>query len=60
MDRNVLVQVNLLGSPNLVGRLWARTRRDEEGATFQYADGDEAFRMLAANVYVLVAQDGSR
>lgn len=39
MDRNILVYVDLLGTPHLVGQLWARTRRDKERATFQYADG---------------------
>ncbi len=39
MDRNILVNVDLLGTPHLVGRLGARTRRDKKGATFQYADG---------------------
>ena len=39
MDRNILVYVDLLGTPHLVGRLWARTHRNKEGATFQYADG---------------------
>ena len=39
MDRNILVYVDLLGTPHLVGRLWARTRRQNEGATFRYADG---------------------
>ena len=39
MDRNILVYVDLLGTPHLVGRLWARTRRGKEGAAFQYAEG---------------------
>lgn len=39
MDRNILVYVDLLGTPHLVGRLWVRTRRGKEGATFRYADG---------------------
>ncbi len=38
-DRNILVYMDLLGTPHIVGRLWARKRRDKEGATFQYADG---------------------
>ena len=38
MERNILVYVDLLSTPHLVGRLWARTRRDKEGATFQYGD----------------------
>ena len=36
MDREVLVYVDLQGTPHLVGRLWARTRRDRENATFEY------------------------
>lgn len=39
MDRNILVYVDLLGTPHLVGRLWARTRCQNEGATIRYADG---------------------
>ena len=39
MGRNILVYVDLLGTPHLVGRLWARTRRGKAGTTFQYADG---------------------
>ena len=36
MDREVLVYVDLQGTPYLVGRLWARMRRDRENATFEY------------------------
>lgn len=36
MDREVLVYVDLTGVPHLVGRLWARTRKNTEGATFEY------------------------
>jgi serine/threonine-protein kinase HipA len=36
MDKEVLVYVDLQGSPHLVGRLWARTRKDRESATFEY------------------------
>jgi serine/threonine-protein kinase HipA len=36
MDREVLVHVDLNGVPFLVGRLWARTRKNKEGATFEY------------------------
>lgn len=36
MDREVFVYVDLQGTPHLVGRLWARTRRDRENATFEY------------------------
>lgn len=37
MDREVYVHVDLDGVPHLVGRLWARVRRDKESATFEYA-----------------------
>lgn len=36
MDRDVLVFVDLQGTPHLVGRLWARMRKDRESATFEY------------------------
>jgi serine/threonine-protein kinase HipA len=36
MDREVLVYVDLDGVPCLAGRLWARTRKNKEGATFEY------------------------
>src|SRR6202140_2055710 len=36
MDKEVLVHVDLQGTPHLVGRLWMRTRKDREGATFEY------------------------
>lgn len=36
MDREVLVFVDLQGIPQLVGRLWARMRKDRESATFEY------------------------
>src|ERR1700693_730059 len=36
MDKEVLVYVDLEGTPRLVGRLWARMRKDREGATFEY------------------------
>lgn len=36
MDREVLVYVDLNGVLYLVGRLWARTRKNKEGATFEY------------------------
>jgi serine/threonine-protein kinase HipA len=39
MDREVLVYVDLNGAPYLVGRLWARTRKNKEGATFEYDAG---------------------
>jgi serine/threonine-protein kinase HipA len=36
MDREVAVYVDLRGAPQLVGRLWARLRKDRESATFEY------------------------
>src|ERR1700758_1758519 len=36
MDREVHVYVDLQGAPLLVGRLWARLRKDRENATFEY------------------------
>jgi serine/threonine-protein kinase HipA len=39
MDREILVYVDLRGTPHLVGRLWARIRKDRESATFEYDKG---------------------
>src|SRR5271168_3722752 len=36
MDREALVYVDLDGVPHLIGRLWARTRKNKESATFEY------------------------
>lgn len=36
MEQAVLVYVDLEGQPHLAGRLWARTRRSRETATFEY------------------------
>src|SRR5947208_13489763 len=37
MEKDVLVYVDLDdGVPHLVGRLWARVRKNREGATFEY------------------------
>jgi serine/threonine-protein kinase HipA len=36
MERETLVYVDLEGTPRLVGRLWARMRKDRESATFEY------------------------
>jgi len=36
MEKEVLVYVDLQGRPHLVGRLWARMRKDRESATFEY------------------------
>jgi serine/threonine-protein kinase HipA len=35
-DRNLLVYVDLEAAPHLVGRLWARSRKGKESATFEY------------------------
>jgi serine/threonine-protein kinase HipA len=39
MDREALVYMDLQGTPHLVGRLWARIRKDRESATFEYDTG---------------------
>lgn len=39
MDTETLVYVDLAGAPHLAGRLWARVRRNKEGATFEYDGG---------------------
>ena len=36
MERDVLVHVDLDGTPVLAGRLWMRTRRGRESASFEY------------------------
>jgi serine/threonine-protein kinase HipA len=36
MDQEVFVYVDLNSQPRLVGRLWARARKDRESATFEY------------------------
>ena len=36
MEKEVLVYVDLLGTPYLAGRLWARMRNARESATFEY------------------------
>jgi serine/threonine-protein kinase HipA len=36
MDRETLVYVDLDGKPHLVGRLWARVRKNKESASFEY------------------------
>src|SRR5258708_7666686 len=36
MDKEILVYMDLQGAPHLVGRLWARMRKDRESATFEY------------------------
>src|SRR5882672_2317864 len=39
MEKEILVYLDLQGTPNLVGRLWARTRKERESATFEYDKG---------------------
>jgi len=39
MEREALVHVDLDGRPHLVGRLWARVRKDKESAAFEYEPG---------------------
>ena len=36
MEHQVYVYVDLNGAPRLTGRLWARTRKERESATFEY------------------------
>src|SRR6266550_785550 len=36
MDKETLVYVGLDGVPHLMGRLWARARKNKESATFEY------------------------
>jgi serine/threonine-protein kinase HipA len=36
MDKELLVYMDLQGIPSLIGRLWARTRKDRENASFEY------------------------
>jgi serine/threonine-protein kinase HipA len=36
MDREILVYVDLDGTPHLVGRLWAHVRKNKESASFEY------------------------
>jgi serine/threonine-protein kinase HipA len=36
MDKEALVYVDLDGTPHLMGRLWARVRKQKESATFEY------------------------
>lgn len=36
MDKEALVYVDLEGVPHLIGRLWARVRKNKESATFEY------------------------
>lgn len=38
MQKDVFVYVDLAGVPYLAGRLWARVRKNKEGATFEYDD----------------------
>ena len=39
MERSVFVYVDMRGAPHLVGRLWGRTRKDKESASFEYDEG---------------------
>ena len=36
MDQEALVYVDLDGTSHLMGRLWARVRKNRESATFEY------------------------
>jgi|HubBroStandDraft_1064217.scaffolds.fasta_scaffold20000_2 serine/threonine-protein kinase HipA len=37
MDKDVFVYVDLIGARHLAGRLWARSRKGKESATFEYS-----------------------
>jgi len=39
MDRDVLVYIDTLDGPRLVGRLWTRARKNRQSATFEYDSG---------------------
>jgi len=39
METEVFVYVDIAGAPHLAGRLWARTRKAKESATFEYDPG---------------------
>src|SRR6266850_1808632 len=39
MDREALVYVDLDGVPHVMGRLWARVRKNKESASFEYDEG---------------------
>jgi serine/threonine-protein kinase HipA len=39
METEVLVYVDIAGTPHLAGRLWARVRKGRESATFEYDPG---------------------
>ena len=39
METEVLVYVDIAGTPHLAGRLWARARKSRESATFEYDPG---------------------
>lgn len=39
MEKPVLVYADLQGTSVLVGRLWARSRKGRDSATFEYDDG---------------------
>ena len=39
METEVLVYVDIAGTPHLAGRLWARVRKGRESATFEYDSG---------------------
>ena len=39
METEVLVYVDITGTPHLAGRLWARVRKGRESASFEYDPG---------------------
>ena len=42
MDRQTLVYVDLDGVPHLMGRLWARVRKNKESASLDISKAGEA------------------
>jgi len=38
MEKQIFVYIDIDGVPHLAGRLWARTRKNRESATFEYDD----------------------
>ncbi len=39
MEKSIFVHADLQGTPHLVGRMWARSHRGKQSATFEYDEG---------------------
>ena len=48
MDREVFVYVDLDGGPHLMGKLWARVRKDKESAPIMAGPRERAGRVKTA------------